>query len=277
MKKFALITALFLASGTSFVLGQAATPTPLIGCCMQASSWTVPGLGSGSGVAIDRTLKRVYATDNTNGIIKAFNYDGTTASSFGGGTGQVTMAFAFGVAVGPPNYPGIYGVTRNAPHDTVSKFDTNGNLVWTSLNLQSDGEFCICVDDYGNSYVSNGNNHIFVLDNDGTQKIDVIASSGVAVNGPVGLFMQGLQLWVSDRGNNRFVQFTETGVNSYSYNLTGAVTISTPSPYGLTKGLDGNYYVAFQDSSGYQIYDGQFNPIAAFCSPEGGALWPVLG
>jgi hypothetical protein len=278
MKKF-ILSILFLAMAAlpSFVQGQA-TPTPLPGCCMQASNWTAPTLGNGSGVAVDRILKRVYVTDNTAGVIKAFNYDGSSVPSFGGGAGQVTMAGAFGVAVGPCDHPGVFGITRNAPNGIVVKFDISGNTVWTSPSLPDPGLFFVCVDENGNSYVSDqGHNAIFILDPDGNQKATLVGSGTIgALNAPSGLFVEGLQLYVSDTLNDRIVQFTESGINSYNFTPTSTVNISPLSPYGMTQGLDGNFYVAFEYGNGYQVYDGQFNPIAALCAP-GGTLWAAFG
>lgn len=267
--------AFFLLRPVAFA--QTPTPTTLPGCCMQSPNWTASALGTGTGVAVDRVQKRVYATDQTAGLIKAFTYDGKPDRSFGAGTGQAAMAMVMDVAVGPCNYPGVYAVNRSLSPSIVSKFDLDGDLVWTSPPLPDGGAFCITVDDYGNSYVSSGYGAVYILDKDGNQKTAITGTGSWALNTPIGLVVQGLQLYVADTGNNRFVQFTQTGVNSYIYAPTQAVTIAPLSPYGLAQDLNGNFYVAFQNSNGYQIYDGQLNPITPMCAPASGALQAAFG
>jgi DNA-binding beta-propeller fold protein YncE len=264
-----ILYAVGLADGSPAVAQTTPTPTPLPGCCQYSNSWTTPSLSTASGVAVDPYRKKVYVTDGGVSQVKAFNYDGTVDTSFAGGA--VSFPGAFAVAAGKCAYEGIYVAQRELGEPaTVAKFDAAGNIVWKTDPLPSTALRCLCLDDWGNVYVTSDTDEIFVLKPDGSMAATLTGPVGLgALNVPTGLLMTGLDLYVTDTENQRVVVFTESGANTYSYSMSRAVTLPL-NPYCITKDLAGNFYISSEgsDGGGYGIYDSQFNPLTAWCSPS---------
>ncbi|HEY5038291.1 MAG TPA: hypothetical protein VIJ93_04385 [bacterium] len=270
-RTFRYLVAIFLLLGlglAEMATAQTANPTQM--CCLTASPWVMPVLSTGTGgtgVAVDQKLSRVYVVDEGpaaspgKGVVRALNYDGTTATSFGTG-GAVSVAGAFGVAVGGASYPGVYVIQRDNGAG-ITKLDTSGVTVWSVNPSPGMGWRTLCVDDWGNVYASaDSTNQLIVLDSNGNQKSP---SSFGSLTSPTGLSVSGLNLYVSDTGAKRVLQFVQSGVNTYSYTQTQAVTLSD-SPFGITMDLTGHFYIAFQNTGSYAAFDGNFNQLTQTCS-----------
>ena len=264
MKKIIPILLLILepSAGVPRVFAQA-TATPTMLCCTLASPWIPPTPSAAYGVAVDTTRARVYVTDeglnSGEGLVLAFNYDGTTAASFGTG-GAVSVAGALWVAVGKGPYDGVY-VTQRDYGAGITKLDSNGNIVWSRNPPPAGGWRGVGLDDWGNVYATNETGQIMVWDNNGNQKSPVFSGT---LNAPTGIWSSGLNLVVADTLNFRIVQYVESGVNTYSYTQTQAVTLGM-DPYGITTDLVGNFYIAFK-GYGYGVFDGNFVQKTQICA-----------
>jgi len=276
--KLRVLTVFLFLSGTAEVSAQATAtpvPTPSLSCCLLAGAWTSPTLSSAAGVAVDQSRKRIYATDGISGKIFALNYDGSPVTSFGGGF--VSLAAVFDVTVGKGPYDGVYAVSRNGSvAAAVTKFDANGNVVWTAPGSWSPGtERTLCVDDWGNVYVAD-DSKIYVFNSNGIAKPSITGSGSLGpLSNPTGLWMAGLNLYVSDTSNNRVVRFVETGVNTYAYAEDKAFTLSLfpgAQPYGIAEDLTGHFYIA--SGNGYAVFDENFKELTQWCylSPLSGAF-----
>ena len=111
----------------------------------------------------------------------------------------------------------------------------------------------IVIDNAGNLYVvGSGNNAVSKYDPNGNFLVQ-FTTTLPAMNGPLGVAVQGTTIYVSDTGNARILTITQAGTfNVYA----GPVTYT---PYGLTFDILGNLYVAGNDNK-IHIY-----------SPTGGA------
>src|SRR6185369_9913627 len=223
-----------------------ATFTP--NCCQAASPWAAPSFSNAAGVAVDMSRQRVYAPDRGTGTLFAFNYDGSSAAAFGGGS--VAGLQAFSVAVGPCAFDGVYIVQRNNPIGSVVKLDANGNVVWTSANVAGGANRSVYVDDAGTVYVCSDGGTIYLLDSAGVLQ-NILTDYGF--NTPTGTFKFGSTLYVADTLNNRIVSLPQTG--AFTYGAASVVVPSVTTPYDLTGDLAGNFYVSSSNAASYFLYN----------------------
>lgn len=260
------ITTLGLESALSQTITPTATSTPAMICCLQASPWTAPTVTAAWGVGVDTSRGRVYVTDSQAGLVLALDYAGTPVTAFGGGSAAVSGAFA--VAVGQGAYDGVYIMNRipTSGSTTITKLNPDGSFSWgvSTAPAAGYGRY-LCLDDWGNLYMTSGGIFpICVMDSAGNPKAIIPdAGSFGSLNAPTGVVMVGLNLFVADSSNNRVVQYAESGVNTYSYTATRAVTLTYP-PIGLATDLTGHIYVSI--GNGYAVFDSQFNQLTQWCA-----------
>ncbi len=252
----------------SGVWAQTATPTststPSEICCSPFPGWIPSSQGQAAGVAVDTFRHRVYASDSFKGRVRAYHYDGSPEGAFGGGS--VSLGGAFAVAVGKCG-DGVYVMQRGLNPTNVYKLNSDGDILWKSDNLPSGGLRSLSVDDLGNIYVTADNYPIILLDPDGKLKPDLYGTGPLGPLGanPTGSLKVGLNLFVVDSDNNRILKFVESGVNTYSYILSQAVTMPTTYPCGIAGDLNGKYYVTFYNDNGYAVFDSNFNQLTQIC------------
>jgi sugar lactone lactonase YvrE len=260
-----LFSAGLFIGGAERVSAQTPTPTSTLSasCCSLAPSWTGPTLVGGSGgVAVDTLRNRVYFADTSAAQIKALNYDGTAAAAFGGGSVAIST---FAVATRRCANDGVYSIIRVPDPSSITKFNPNGSLAWTSPPSIAGSARGLCLDDLGNIYVTSDTNSIQVFDPSGNQQ-QVLTGSGPLgpLNFPTGVFMEGLNLYVADTLNNRVVKFVETGINTYLYTMAQEYVLGFP-PYGIAMDSNGYFYITCEGLDGYSVFDNNFNQVTTWC------------
>lgn len=167
---------------------------------------------SPSGVALS-FKGNLYVADTGNRRVEVFNAKGMFLGAFGK-SGKQAGRFAEPVDLAVDRSENVYIVDRG--NDRISKYDSDGTLIWeTGKTGRQDGEFSepsnIAVSPDGEVYVlDTGNARVQVFDTNGkfAWKFGSEGKGPGEFKSPQGLALEGLQLYVGDRGNGRTQVFS---------------------------------------------------------------------
>jgi len=169
----------------------------------------------------------LYVLDTNNHRVEKFDAARNFVKAWGGqGNAPGQFNEPWGIAVAPD---GAVYVADTWNH-RIEKFDKDGNFInaWGVFG------------DVGEAYDSN------LLQLYGPRAI-AIGKDG--------------NLWVSDTGNERIIQFSPDGEPLDVYGGAGADVGQFLEPVGLAIGADGNFYVADTWNRRIQVFDADFEPL----------------
>ena len=224
------------------------------------TSWGSTGTGNGQfagpfGITIDDS-DNVYVTDRGNSRVQKFSFTGAYLSQFGSfGTGNGQFNNPAGIAT-----DGSWLYVADESNNRVQKFSLAGGYVrqWGTSG-SGNGQFSnpsgIAVDRSRNQvYVSEyfGNRvQQFSVFGDFLRVLPDTTSGTGALSGPVSVSTdQRGNLYVTDRGNNRVVHYSDNGTFLTSFGFTGANAVGVNPKNGqLWAGASGSPFTVKQFSA----------------------------
>ncbi len=217
---------------------------------MSSTVTTQVPLNGPLGLAVD-TFGDIFVTDPGNGKVVAdclaTTTSSTTANSFCGGTGYLGAVVDLGASFTKPADIALDGANNlyitDSAANTVTKIQSD-NIV-SAVLISATTNFGttplsspkgIAVDGYSNIYIADsGNNRIVLAHQFGAVATDntvyipsTVTFGGTALSNPTGLALDAAgDLFIADTGNNRIVEYTQTGVASVI--TTTGITLVAPT------------------------------------------------
>jgi len=155
-----------------------------------------------------------------------------------------------------------------AGDNRISKYTPDGTLISRIENTSSDydltWQFCIAVDNLGNIYVTNPDNHqVIRFDSSGNYvtKWGSYGDGNNQFNTPFGIAVDSDgYVYVCDRGNHRISKFSSDGTFEKTWGSSGGNDGLFNNPYGIAVDAFNSIYVADGSNNRIQVFssDGTF-------------------